>query len=237
MALVKAKGNMYEWVTHHWNPIKGGCQFGCPYCYVPHTKGAQFYEGPPRLDPGELRTHLGRGKIIFVGSMVDMWGNWIETGEIAQVLNRCYSFPENEYVFQSKNPKRFLEFGWRTIKRFNLGTTIETDEYPKGFKSEAPLVWERAGIMERLDDWFSRHLDGLKGRFTKFVTIEPIMDFNLDALSLMIHKIRPGFVTIGADSKGHGLIEPPWEKVEKLIHRLSQFTEIRQKSNLERLKK
>ncbi len=75
----------------------------------------------------------------------------------------------------------------------------------------------------------------LKG-MRRFVTIEPIMDFNLVALLLAIEFIGPEFVTIGADSKGHGLVEPPWKKVEILISELSKFTEIRQKKNLERLK-
>ena len=29
-----AKGNMYEFVTHTWNPIKGICPHGCKYCYA-----------------------------------------------------------------------------------------------------------------------------------------------------------------------------------------------------------
>jgi hypothetical protein len=49
--------------------------------------------------------------------------------------------------------------------------------------------------------------------------------------------LNPEFVTIGADSKGHNLVEPSWERIEVLIDNLSAFTEIRQKTNLERLRK
>lgn len=34
MGLTKAKGNMYPWVTHLWNPISGPCPHACTYCYV-----------------------------------------------------------------------------------------------------------------------------------------------------------------------------------------------------------
>jgi hypothetical protein len=51
-----------------------------------------------------------------------------------------------------------------------------------------------------------------------------------------IRVIEPDFVTIGADSKGHDLVEPPWEKVELLVSELSKFVEIRQKKNLDRLR-
>jgi len=215
---------MYRWVSHTWNPIKGKCQFQCDYCYVPKVRGAHFFEGMPRLDEEDLKTHLGRGKIIFVGSMCDMWAPLVYTKFISRVLDRCADFPENEYIFQTKDPKRFLIFGFERIKRFMLGTTIETDRYPEGFHTKAPPIWERYEIMKKIQ---GKRL---------FVTIEPIMDFSLYRLVRMIEEIHPEFVTIGADSKGYGLIEPTWRKVQELIQEVRKFTEIRQKTNLERLK-
>lgn len=48
--------------------------------------------------------------------------------------------------------------------------------------------------------------------------------------------VRPSFVNIGADSKGHGLIEPSAEKVLALIDGITKTgIEIRQKTNLERI--
>ena len=29
-----AKGNMYGFITHTWNPIKGHCYHQCSYCYM-----------------------------------------------------------------------------------------------------------------------------------------------------------------------------------------------------------
>lgn len=216
MALNKSKGNMYTWVTHMWSPWKG-CHFECPYCY------GRKYGYDVGMDEEDLRTTLGRGKIIFVGHLCDMWGPWVSKEDIDRILFRCSDYRENEYVFQSKNPGRFWDFRFKILPGSLLGTTIETDRYPDGFKTKAPTIAERVEAMAGLPI------------FKKFVTIEPIMDFELANLTLMIHRIRPDFVTIGADSKGNHLKEPSWEKVEKLIHRLSQFVEIRQKTNLERL--
>lgn len=68
MGLIKSKGNMYPWVTHHWSPIKG-CKHGCPYCYV--QKWDKNWD-KPRLDTfTDLLIKLGRGKTIFVGSKCD----------------------------------------------------------------------------------------------------------------------------------------------------------------------
>jgi len=225
MALTKSRGNMYPWVTHTWNPIKGKFEFECPYCYVKTSGRLKQYREPCYLDEKELSTNLGKERTIFVGSMGDMWGPWIEDEWIQRVLERCSQFPLNTYVFQSKNPSRFSNFlPWFKGLVVSLGTTIETDGYPKGFKTNAPPIKERFEAMRDLK-W--PH---------KFVTIEPIMDFSL-ALLGMIFLINPEFVTIGADSKGHGLVEPSWFDVQMLIKELGKFTEIRQKTNLERLKK
>ena len=32
--LKKSTGNMYEFITHTWNPIVGECYHKCSYCYV-----------------------------------------------------------------------------------------------------------------------------------------------------------------------------------------------------------
>ena len=58
-----------------------------------------------------------------------------------------------------------------------------------------------------------------------------------DEFADMIEKAAPNFVNIGADSKGHGLVEPSMQKVNDLITRLQHGgIEIRQKKNLDRLK-
>lgn len=72
----------------------------------------------------------------------------------------------------------------------------------------------------------------------KMITIEPILDFDVDILASWIAEIRPEFLNIGADSKGHKLPEPTQEKVEEFILKLKSYgIEVREKKNLKRLKK
>ena len=67
----EAKGNMYEFVSHTWNPIKGKCYHGCSYCYMDKLSPKR---GEARLDAGELANAcLGSGNFIFVGSSIDMF--------------------------------------------------------------------------------------------------------------------------------------------------------------------
>ena len=65
------------------------------------------------------------------------------------------------------------------------------------------------------------------------VTLEPVLDFDINGLVNMINLMKPEWVNLGADSGGHKLPEPSKEKLLKLIDRI----EIRQKKNLKRLLK
>jgi len=217
MGLNKQRGNMFPWVTHTINPIKG-CLHDCSYCYL---RSLLFFEMTPRFEEREVKRGLGKGRVIFVGSASDMWGVWVPDVQIHAVLEQCMKYPDNTYLFQSKNPERFKNFIFppKTI----LGTTIETNRQGL-IQSKAPKVESRVQAMVAFKD------------ARKMVSLEPIMDFDLEAMVRMISLVGPEFVSIGADSKNHALMEPSWKKVRELIERLGGITEVREKENLERLK-
>jgi len=217
--LNKQKGNMYPWVTHTWNPIKGRCPHRCSYCYM-----RKYWDrlGNPYLDTKCFKDNLGEGNTIFVGSSIDMWAKKIPLDWIAKVLDYIEKYPKNMYLFQSKNPLQMANFVLLFPSNSILGTTIETNrDYNISF---APSVKERVLWLKLLSKTFKT-----------MVSIEPILDFDLDILVSWIKSIQPDFVSIGADSKGHGLPEPPRQKILKLIDELKKFTEVKVKSNLKRI--
>ena len=69
MPLNKSKGNMYEFISHTWNPILGRCPHSCLYCYMRRTWSK---DNMVRYVQKEQNTKLGAGKKIFVGSSVDL---------------------------------------------------------------------------------------------------------------------------------------------------------------------
>lgn len=220
MPMNKSKGNMYGWVDYTWNVIKGRCPHDCIYCYM-----KRFPQKPLRFDEKELRTNLGSGNTIFVGSSCDMWAEEIPNDWILKVLQHCLKYPDNTYLFQSKNPHRFAIYLDDLPQNTILGTTIETNKEDIIKKvSKAPSPVNR--YMHMLND-FPR----------KMVSIEPIMNFDLDIMIRWIEDIEPEFVSIGADSKGHNLPEPPAWKVKALIEELKEFTDVKIKNNLGRLLK
>lgn len=220
MPLTKSKGNMYPFVSHTWNPIRGRCPHQCSYCYMKRYK-----VGDLRLVFKELQTNLGSKNFIFVGSSTDMFSESVYHNWIHYVLEHCRKYPENLYLFQSKNPGRFKEFvdHFPPNQATVLGTTIETNI--------AHLTAEYSTTIppgERVT-----HMMDLA--FTKMISIEPILEFDLKTMVDWIRMLAPDFVAIGADSKGWNLEEPPAEKVLMLISQLKEITKVKIKKNLSRI--
>jgi len=219
MTLNKSKGNMYDFVTHTWNVVKGKCPHDCEYCYM-----KIFKQHPLHLAQNELLTDLGSDNFIFVGSSCDMFANDVPDEWIKKILGHCNKYQENKYLFQTKNPERIIQFKTFIPKNSVIGTTIETNKtYSQMGKTPTPL--NRAGMLAIL-----------KGMgFETMITIEPIMQFDLVEFTRIIHIAKPKWVNIGADSKGHNLPEPSMEDVRYLVLALKLFTVVRKKNNLGRL--
>jgi DNA repair photolyase len=218
MTLREAKGNMYTFVTHTWNAIKGKCPHDCWYCYM-----KRFNLGEMRLDRKEFKTDLGKGNFIFVGSSCDMWAKKVPSGWISEILEYCSGI-DNKYLFQSKNPGRFFEFIAEMPKNTILGTTIETNRYYEHM-GDAPYPRERVEAMSLL-----RYI------FDTMVTIEPILDFSAPHLAKLVIDCKPEWVNIGADSKGTNLPEPSTGKIMDLIDIFKGVgIEYKLKDNLKRL--
>lgn len=225
MGLNKTNGNMYPWVTHTWNPLAGKCQHDCHYCYMKRSflGNLKKYKGEVRLSEGELDTDLGSGKTIFVGSATDIFGEWVPKITIEKILNHCRNY-NNIYLFQSKNPARFSEFLKLIPENSILGTTLETNR-DYSYITKAPTPSRRYQDILLID--YPR----------KMISIEPILDFDLEEFFYWIKNINPEFVSIGADSKYNNLPEPNPEKIEDIIDKIQGLTEIRVKKNLKRVVK
>jgi len=221
MALKKQSGNMYDFVTHTWSPVRGRCSFDCSYCYM-----KRFPLGPMHLDEKDLKIKIGEDRVIFVGHTIDLFANNVPSEWIERVLAHCCEYPKNRYLFQSKNPARIIEFTDKLPPDVFIGTTIETNRTIY-VESKAPSYIKRAEALGELS----------KMGFETMVTIEPIFDFDLDELVDIVIIANPSWINIGADSKGHGLPEPSKEQIKELVITLQKKTNVKLKDNLKRIMK
>lgn len=177
----------------------------------------------PKLVEKELNTRFKPGEFVFVSDMGDLFGDWVPTEWIEDVLEIIMFSKNSKFLLQTKNPKRFQEFTlpYNTY----LGTTIETNrDYSL---SKAPAPFERYYWMKKLI---------IKPPY-KFLSIEPIMDFDLDQLLYWIEEINPSIIEVGADNYKNNLPEPSWDKVERLLKGLREICpDVKEKDGLERLR-
>ena len=226
MALNESKGNMYSWITHTWNTVKGECPHGCTYCYMKRW-GKQK---PLHFDEKELNTDLrifqpSEFKNIFIGSSCDLFADEVPREWIEKTLDKL-QFTSHAYLLQTKNPARLMSFLDKIPSFSNICTTIETNRFYPEIMQKCPKPVERAYWMAKISN-----------AFQTYITIEPIMDFDLDLMVQLIRMCNPAQVNIGADSGNNHLPEPSKEKLLSLIDELKKFTVIDQKRNLARLLK
>lgn len=234
MALNKQKGNMYNWVTHTWNPLGGECPHKCIYCSTRalckrHEVLRAKYSGPPRIVEKELKYSHGKNKTIFVCNMVDLFAETVSTKYIDRILNVCRQHPENTYLLQSKNSGRFYDLAYPGFypERVIFATTIETNREDSAI-SQAPRQYDRARGIAKIK---AAHGDPTKIT----ITVEPIMVFDLAAFVALLQSTSANWISIGANScAGVHLNEPSPTQVGDLLYRLN-FCEVRIKSNLRRL--
>lgn len=50
-----------------------------------------------------------KGRNIFVCSMADLFGEWVPDEWIEEVFKACEKAPQHNYIFLTKNPKRYLD--------------------------------------------------------------------------------------------------------------------------------
>jgi len=203
-----ASGNMYEWMTHMWGALDG-CPHQCAYCYAAQTRhryGKEFPAVPKLRKP--FPDMGGEHKTIFVCHTSDLFAADVPTEYIEQIIAHCMRW-RNTYVFQTKNPARIIEEfkGMPMPSTTIIGTTIETNrEELTAAYSRTPTPYDRAQAIRELSF-----------RYTTFVTVEPILAFDVQAFSALLLESHAYFINVGADSKGCGLQEPSDLEVAKLL--------------------
>lgn len=127
---------------------------------------------PFGFEPTLHRYRLGepakktRPRNVFVGSTADVFGKWIPTRWIADVLDACEAAPQHNYLFLTKNPARYMELDHLALlpreSNFWYGSTVTTEESAyfhsdkhKTFLSIEPLLGRLGPFRQQLDgvDW------------------------------------------------------------------------------------
>jgi len=185
-----------EWCDFTWNPLRTVCRHRCWYCYAAGIiqRFGHDYRKQAHLDDLDGPRKMKKPARIFVGSMTDIFGEWVPWDTIERIFAAAAGYPQHTFIFLTKNPHRYREFVGRIPANCWLGATA-TDQ----------AQWDNAYNALQLDDMLPGHI--------KFVSCEPLL-----------RPIEPGLFTpdwiiigalTGPRSKDYQP-DPGW--IEYLIH-------------------
>lgn len=197
-----------------------GCTHGCTYCYarelcLGRLKNIPNYRAGfgPRVIWTEVNKNMRnrfdevgklKPRVVFPFSMGDPFCGGFQFKDLKQFFHIMNARSYMIYLWMSKNPAMYGAFEAYLSPNIIIGTTIESN-IPYPYISSAPYQWKRAEAMAALENP------------NKFVCVEPVMEFDLEAFSKMLLGIGPRWVAVGYDNHGHKLPEPALQKVDLLI--------------------
>jgi len=232
--------------TSTWNPFVG-CNFDCSYCVPSFKRQLKRVGGNPLVRQGKLSSDAEMGEkggcsycSLYIphyhperlkkssipnSPIVFVYG----TGDISfcdpsfvrktfKIIKENKSNLSRQYYFQSKNPAYLKQFIGEYPSNSILLTTIETNrdnEYGNISNAPKPSI--------RFNDFFELEFS------RKVLTIEPILDFDLDVFTDWIYKLHDTddlmYVWIGFNSKSSQVMlpEPSETKVCRLIDNLIEY--------------
>jgi protein gp37 len=191
-----------DWAKWSWNPVTG-CLHGCPYCYArdianrfyDHGFEPHFY--PDRLSAPEntkVPNKEGIGwRNVFVCSMGDLFGAWVEQDWIDQVMEAVRNNQQWNFLFLTKNPARLADVWWP--ENAWVGTTVDCQA--------------RVDAAERA---FSEMAKKGNKPVVSFISFEPLSE------PITINLEDVDWVIIGGQSKSSQAAaeQPLWDWVEDL---------------------
>ena len=217
------KKTKIEWCDSTWNPITG-CYHGCEYCYarriatrfsggkqpvIEHELNKPFtIDGKATPYPFGFRPTFHRYRLdeptqwtkprnIFVCSMADMFGDWVPDSWIEDVFAACEKAPQHNYIFLTKNPKKYLDLEGKCMltrsDRFWFGTTITKPE----------------------ECYASLNRD-----FHYFLSIEPL----LEPLKIEEKSRLPEWIIVGAETGNRkNKVVPEKEWIEAIVEQCDRY--------------
>ena len=210
-------------------PVFSGCGFECSYCNARKAALTRFRHFEryrdgfrPKFIEKELRRRFKPRQFVFICYMGDI--AFATRTQVINIIDRVREFLETNFLLISKHPGMF--WYWHLVYPDNLylGSTIETNRDNQLTKAPPPK--------------FRKQYLAAYDHPKKFLSIEPIMDFDLEELGEWVQEIQPSIIEVGADNYHNHLPEPSWEKVGKLLELCREVCPtVVEKPGLERLRR
>lgn len=186
-----------EWADYTVNPVKGKCQNACWYCYARRMYDRFKWDPEVRFDDKEMDkvAKIKKPSRIFVGSTHELFGNWIPSWWIRDILISVKRYPQHTFIFLTKNPKRYV--GFEFPENCWLGVTITGKENNQS--------------------WVYGYTSGMGNK--RFISFEPLLESPMPLVGGWHEWVIIGALT-GPGSKKH---QPKKEWVEDIMRQAGRL--------------
>jgi len=102
--------NKIGWCDITRNPVKGYCPVACPYCYARRMYNRFKWDKAIRLDMAAFDSMPREPSKIFVGSTIELYGEWVPDEWIEKILRVVQCNPRHTFQFLTKFPKNLARW-------------------------------------------------------------------------------------------------------------------------------
>ena len=186
-----------EWCDYTINPVKGLCPMVCPYCYARRMYKRFKWNPNIRADWQETGKLPNKPSRIFVGSTMELFGEWIKPEWMEEIFKMVKRYPQHTFIFLTKQPQNLIKWSPFPDNCWVGVSWIGDDE-------SRPL----------------RHIVDIKAP-VKFISFEPLLEFchwwTSDLLQQSFIKAGINWVIIGAQTPYSKKTAPRIEWVKEIV--------------------
>ena len=114
------------------NPVKGLCPVGCSYCYARRMydrfrwNSEIRFDNTPLLQFYDYRTAPPAGSKIFIGSTIELFGEWVKPEWLKFIFQNCKTLSNRTFIFLTKLPHNLKQ--WNPFpSNCGVGVTVTTN--------------------------------------------------------------------------------------------------------------
>ena len=196
-----------EWTDYTINPIKGKCPVACSYCYARKIYDRFKWNPEIRFDGNALVDFPSNPSRIFVGSTMELFGDWIKPDWMEQIMALPQNFPQHTFIFLTKQPQNLVKFSPFPDNCWVGVTATNNETYYKAMR-----------FLADRDYWFNRPPNSVEAK-VKFLSFEPLLGkIHLDTkygFPLNLKKSGINWLVIGAQTRP--TVYPKIEWVREIV--------------------
>lgn len=98
------------WADYTINPVKGLCPMACEYCYARRMYKRFKWNPEIRYELLTPIPPLNKPSKIFVGSTMELFGDWVNDSWLRDIFSCVSMFPEHTFIFLTKQPHNLTKW-------------------------------------------------------------------------------------------------------------------------------